>query len=361
LTANRLQKLRSLILENGLDAIIISQPENRCYLSRFTGSSGWLFISDEDLILATDFRYTEQAKQETEDFEVVETKGEIHKWFPELVSHFKWQKLGFEATHISYANYQKLDEVIKSGHVNFELAPTTGLVEGLRSVKETQELEFIAKAVELTEAAFRQVKAIIHPGIRENELAWEIEKFLRNNGSEGIPFEIIVASGPNSASPHGRPTERIICSGEPVLIDMGARVSGYCSDFSRTLCLAEADKTFREIYSIVLEAQFAAIEGVKTGMDAIEGDRLARVIIEKAGYSEAFGHGLGHGVGLVVHESPALSQYSSDSLLDGMVFTLEPGIYLPGWGGVRIEDMVALKEGKPEVLTKSERALPCVS
>ena len=170
-----------------------------------------------------------------------------------------------------------------------------------------------------------------------------------------MAFEIIVASGPNSALPHARPTERAIRSGEPVLIDMGARIDGYCSDLSRTLFSGTPSKTFQEIYSIVLKAQTAAIEGTTSQMAASEADRLARSVIEQAGYGEAFGHGLGHGVGLAVHEFPRLGLTSSDSLADGMVFTVEPGIYLPGQGGVRIEDMVVLENGKARVLTKATK------
>jgi len=359
LTLNRLQKLRSIIAEKGLDALLVSQPENRRYLSGFTGSSGWLLISDNRAILATDFRYVEQAKEETPDFEITQIKGALDSWLPELAFDLKWHKLGFEANFVSYHSYHRLSETIKSKQVNLELVPTTDLIEHLRSIKEPQELALIIKAVELTDAAFEQAKSLIHPGITEREAAWEIEKYLRQYGSEGIPFEIIVASGPNSALPHAKPTERIICSGEPVLIDMGARISGYCSDFSRTLCLEKDLKAvscqLSAIYDIVLKAQLAAMEGIKSGMDAAQADRLARAVIEQAGYGDAFGHGLGHGVGLAVHESPTLGPNSSDSLADGMVFTLEPGIYINGWGGVRIEDMVIIEKGRVRVLTRSEK------
>jgi Xaa-Pro aminopeptidase len=189
----------------------------------------------------------------------------------------------------------------------------------------------------------------------EKEVAWEIEKNLRQKGSEGVPFEIIVASGPNSALPHARPTDKTICPGEPVVIDMGARINGYCSDLSRTLFLGRANETFQEIYNIVLQAQTAAIEGTKSEMLASQADQLARSVIQQAGYGDAFGHGLGHGVGLAVHESPRLGLSSSDSLVDGMVFTIEPGIYLAGQGGVRIEDMVVLENGKARVLTKATK------
>ena len=353
----RLRKLRASIAERGLEALLIYQPENLLYLSGFTGSSGWLLISGQNAILATDFRYVEQAKGESPDFEIIQTKQELRDWLPGLVSDLGWHKLGFEANSISYEGYHKLSEAIKNRQVSLELVPTTGIVDQLRSIKEPEELQFITKAVALTDAVFEQAKLIIHPGITEKETAWEIEKFLRQEGSEGMPFEIIVASGPNSALPHARPAEKIICSGEPVLIDMGARINGYCSDFSRTLFLGETDKSLQEIYNIVLKAQTTAIERVESGMDASQADRLARSVVEQAGYGDAFGHGLGHGVGLAVHEFPTLGPSSSDSLADGMVFTIEPGIYLAGQGGVRIEDMVVLENGKAKVLSKAKRDL----
>jgi Xaa-Pro aminopeptidase len=351
----RLRKLRTSIAEKGLDALLLSQPENIRYLSGFTGSSGWLLISGQDAILATDFRYVEQAKGESPDFEIIQTKQDLRDWLPGLVSDLGWHKLGLEANFISYDSFHKLSEAIKTKQVNLELVPTTGIVEQLRSIKEPEELGFITKAVEIVDAAFEQAKAIIRPGITEKEAAWEIEKFLRQEGSEGLPFEIIVASGPNSALPHAKPIEKIINSGEPILIDMGARISGYCSDFSRTLFLEKADKIFQEIYNVVLKAQTTAIEGIKPGMDASEADQLARSIVEQAGYGDAFGHGLGHGVGLAVHEFPRLGPSSFDSLTDGMVFTIEPGIYIAGQGGVRIEDMVVLENGKARVLTRAKK------
>jgi len=351
----RLRKLRTSITEKGLDALLISQPKNLLYISGFTGSSGWLLVSGQNAILATDFRYVEQASRESPDFEIIQTKRELRDWLPGLVSDLGWHKLGFESDFVSYDGYDKLSEAIETKKANLEFVPTIGIVEQLRSIKDSEELGFITKAVELVDAAFEQAKAIIRPGITEKEAAWEIEKFLRQEGSEGMPFEIIVASGPNSALPHAHPTEKIICSNEPVLIDMGAKISSYCSDFTRTLFLGKANKIFQEIYHIVLKAQNTAIQGVESGMDASQADRLARSVIEQAGYGDAFGHGLGHGVGLLVHESPTLGPNSLDSLTDGMVFTIEPGIYLAGQGGVRIEDMVVLKNGKARVLTKAKK------
>lgn len=355
MSINRLQKLQPLLAEKGLDSLLVSLPENYRYLSGFTGSSGWLLISYSQSILATDSRYTEQAIQETRDFEIVQIKQGLASWLPGLVSNLGWHKLGFEADHVCYSDYHKLGETIKARHLNLELIPTTGLVEHLRSIKEPAELGLIMKAVELTDAAFAHIKSTIRAGVTEKEAAWEVEKFLRMSGSEGVPFEIIIASGPNSALPHARPTERAIQPGEPLLIDMGARICGYCGDFSRTSCLGKADKTLQEIYNVVLEAELTAIDRIESGMIATEADRLSRSVVEKAGYDSNFGHSLGHGVGLAIHELPTLSPTSSDLLADGMVFTIEPGIYIAGYGGVRIEDTVTLEKGKIKVLTKSDK------
>ncbi len=351
LRVERLHKLRRAVVEKELPAFLVSQRESIRYLSGFTGSTAWLLISERNAVLATDFRYTEQAKSECQDFEIAQIRGELHDWLPGLISDFGWRKLGFEASHVSYDSHHKLSEATGSKEANLELVPTTGMVEQLRSIKDAEELDLIVEAVGLADAVLEEAKTMLRVGTTEKEIAWEIEKSLRQRGSEGVPFEIIVASGANSALPHARPTDRAICTGEPVLIDMGARIGGYCSDLSRTLFLGGPNHPFGKIYDIVLKAQAAAVEGIRSGMGAAQADGLARNVIERAGYGDAFGHGLGHGVGLAVHESPRLGLKSLDSLADGMVFTVEPGIYLPGYGGVRIEDMVALENGRARVLT----------
>lgn len=356
---NRLQKLWPIISQKGLDALLVSQPENYRYLSGFTGSTGWLIISNSHTILATDSRYTEQAKQETQGFEIIQIRGGLDNWLPGLTSGLRWHKLGFEANHLSFAAHHKLSEAIKAKQPNMKLVPTANLVERLRSIKEPEELALIIKAVELADAAFEQVKATIRPGITEKKVAWGIESFLRQNGSEGVAFDLIVASGPNSALPHAQPTERILHPGEAVLIDIGARIGGYCSDFSRTLCLGKepeaASSQLSAIYSAVLEAQLTAIDRIQSGMTAAQADQLARSVIKQAGYGNNFEHGLGHGVGIAIHELPTLSPTSADLLADGMVFTVEPGIYIVGLGGVRIEDVVTLEKGRTKVLTKSKK------
>ncbi len=354
----RLDRLRTSMAERGLDGTLVCQPENRRYLSEFTGSSGWLVISAKQAVLATDFRYVEQAKAESPMFGVIQTKRELRDWFPDLASDLGLRKLGFEADFVSFDGHRKLSEALNTTQAaDLEIVPTTGLVEGLRAVKAPDELALINKAVELADAVLEEAKRLMHPGMTEKEAAWEIEKLLRQGGSEGVAFEIIVASGPNAALPHARPTEKKIVSGEPVVIDMGARIEGYCSDLTRTLFLGEPDKSMRKIYDIVLEAQIAAIDGVTSGMEAAQADQLARSVIEQAGYGDNFGHGLGHGVGLAVHELPTVGPASTGALAEGMVFTVEPGIYLPGEGGVRIEDIVVLENGKARILTGASKGL----
>jgi Xaa-Pro aminopeptidase len=353
---SRLEKLRHNVAHQEFDALLVSQPENRRYLSGFTGSAGWLLISASNALLAVDFRYVEQAKRESSDFDVIYIKGDIASWLAQMASDLGFKKIGFEADKITFATYHHLCKAASDNHNQIQFIPTTGLVESLRAIKEPEELQFIIEAVELADIALDYAKSIVRPGVTEKQIAWELEKFLREKGSETMPFDIIVASGPNSALPHAQPSDRVILRGEPVVIDMGARVNGYCSDLSRTLCLGKGDKTFFTIYDIVLGAQLAALATIGADLTGDQADRLARTVIDQANYGEAFGHGLGHGVGLEAHELPRLGSNSADLLVDGMVFTIEPGIYIAGWGGIRIEDTVVMENGKLKALTKAEKA-----
>ena len=352
---SRLQKLRQSLAQQELDAFIVSQPENRRYLSGFTGSAGWLLISASNAFLAVDFRYVEQAKKEAPDFDVIHVKGDLANWLPNLASDSGFKKVGFEADDVPLAIYQQLCKAAGDNDRQIQLFPTSGLVESVRAVKEPEEIELITEAVKLADAAFDHAKSAICPGVSEKEVAWALERFLRESGSEPMPFDIIVASGPNAALPHAKPSEKVILENESVVIDLGARVNGYCSDLSRTFFLGGEDKTFSKIYDIVLGAQLTALAAIASGISGDQADRLARAVVEQAGYSDAFGHGLGHGVGLGAHESPRLGPGSSDLLVDGMVFTVEPGIYIAGWGGVRIEDTVVMENGKVRALTRAEK------
>ncbi len=351
----RLEKLRQKLAEKELDAIFISQPENRYYLSGFSGSAGFLVITAQDAILATDFRYLEQAKAQAPEYRIFQISGDMASWFPELISGLKLRKLGFEAGHITFSLYRKLHDIIGKLEPPAKLVPLEGLVESLRAVKEPEEIAAITRAAELTDRAFAHIEGMIQAGMTEKEVAWEIEKFLREGGSQAVPFDIIVASGPNSALPHAKPSQRPIQPGEPILLDLGARIDGYSGDLSRTICLGTPDATFKKVYDIVLGAQLTALELIKEGMTGEEADRLARTVIAEAGYEKAFGHSLGHGVGLAAHESPRLGPGSTEPLTSGMVFTIEPGIYLPGWGGVRIEDLVVMEAGQARIISKSRK------
>jgi len=353
----RLAKLRQSLVEHELDAILITQPENRRYLSGFTGSAGVLLISGEAAMLATDFRYYEQAEKQAPDFELVKITAErkLKDLLPEMIERARARRLGFESAHLTVAQYEEWREATASSGV--EWVATRNIVERLRAIKDEAEIELIRRAVALADAAFAHIVEFIRPGMTEKEVAWELEAFMRTHGAEKVAFDIIVGSGPNGAMPHARTGERCIRAGEPIVMDLGARVDGYHSDLTRTVVLGQPDDKFRQIYDLVLQAQLAAEKGVRPGMTNKEADRLARQIIEEAGYGEQFGHGLGHGVGLAVHERPTVSHAAPEEepLQVGMVFTVEPGIYLPGWGGVRIEDMVLLREDGAEVLSAAPK------
>jgi Xaa-Pro aminopeptidase len=350
---NRINKLRQILNEKGVDAILISQPENRYYMSGFNGSAGYLFITQKQKVLATDFRYVEQVKSQSPDFNLFQISGSLSKWFPEILNGLNVKTLGFESADTSFERYQSMSGIIEKTGINLQLVPLTDTVENIRAVKDQEEIDCIRRAAEISDRAFKHIAEIIHKGMTELELAWELEKTMREYGSQSMPFEIIAGSGPNAALPHARPSERAIQQGEPIVIDFGAKVEGYCSDVTRTLCPGETDATFNKIYRIVLDAQMSAISKIVEGTTGAQADGFARKIIEEAGYGETFGHSLGHSLGLAAHEKPTLSRNSQDTLTENMVFTIEPGIYLPGWGGVRIEDTVMIKNGKISVLSQS--------
>lgn len=353
----RLKYLRQRLAELKLDVILVSQAANRRYLSGFTGSAGYLLISKRKSILATDFRYIEQSKAEAPDFPVVQITGELKRWFPKLISDWGVKRIGFESNDLTLSSYRQLVQGARKLPPKARplLIPTQGLIESLRAIKDIGEMKSLNSAAALADAAIEHANNVLEPGVTERELAWILERFLREKGSENLPFEIIVASGPNSALPHARPTDRQILSGEPIVIDLGARIDGYCSDITRTICLGEPSERLKNIYRTVNEAQITAIKKLRTGMTGEEADSPARGVITESGYANAFGHSLGHGVGLAEHEQPRIGPNSADILIEGMVFTIEPGIYLEGWGGVRIEDMVSLEKSGPRVLTQSKK------
>ncbi len=349
----RLTKLREALATDGLDAILITQPENRRYLSGFTGSDGALLISQDQAVLATDFRYYEQVEKQAPDFRLAKVTARFETLLPELIQQVGAKTVGFESAHLTVDQHQKWQEVAEG----FELVPTKGLVERIRAVKDEGELGKIRKAIALSDEALAHIADFIEPGMTEKEVAWELEVFMRTRGAEKLAFDTIVGSGPNGAMPHATVSERVIQAGEPIVIDMGAVIDGYHSDLTRTICAGRPDDKFKEIHAIVLEAQLTAERNIRPGMQGKQADGIARQVIEEAGYGENYGHGLGHGVGLAVHEKPGVGRLSEDVLEPGMVFTVEPGIYLPGWGGVRIEDIVVMRGDGVEVLTQASKAL----
>jgi len=355
----RLTKLRETLTTEGLDAILITQPENRRYLSGFTGSTGVLLISQEQTVLATDFRYYEQVEKQAPDFRLAKVTDKFKTLLPELVQQVGAKRVGFESAHLTVDQRQQWQEVAE-GAVStskFELAPTTELVKQIRAIKDEDELSKIRKAIALADQAIAHIARFVEPGMTEKEVAWELEVFMRTRGAEKLAFDLIVGSGPNGAMPHATVSERLIQAGEPIVIDMGAVIDGYNSDLTRTICAGRPNDKFREIHAIVLEAQLTAERNIRPGMQGKQADAIARKVIEEAGYGENYGHGLGHGVGLAVHEKPGVGRLSEDVLEPGMVLTIEPGIYLPGWGGVRIEDIVVMREDGVEVLTQASKEL----
>ena len=352
----RLENLRGKLQDKGLDSLLVSTPENRRYLSGFTGSAGYLVISSDLAILATDFRYVEQAGNQCPDFQVVKT-GSDWSWLMDLQREHRMKKLGFEGQHMTVATYRQLSEASQElpSADKPDLISTSGMVEELRTVKDTDELALLQKAIDVSDAAMQAISPTLKVGDTEKEVAWQLEKAMRDFGADSLSFDTIVAAGPNGAMPHHRPSDRPIALGEPVVIDMGAMVGGYCSDITRTFCVGEPDEMFRKVYDIVLGSQLAAIATVRAGMSGGEADELSRVVISEAGYGDNFGHSLGHGVGMAVHEYPRVGPKSGHHLEEGMVFTVEPGIYLSGWGGVRIEDVVILDNSGAQVLSKAPK------
>jgi len=347
----RLDKLRKALVEQELDAILITQPENRRYLSGFTGSAGVLLISADQAIIATDFRYYEQVARQAPDFQLIKIEERFTDILPDLLAQVGARRVGFESAHLTFGQCMEWQKAAQG----FEFVPTKDMVEKIRAVKEEDELKKIKRAVALTDEAFAHIADFIEPGMTEKEVAWELEAFMRTYGAEKIAFDPIVAASLNGAMPHATPSERAIRPGESLIMDFGCVIDGYHSDMTRTICLGRPDDRFQEVYNLVLSAQLAAEEAIRPGMMGKEADGIARKVIEEAGYGEQFGHGLGHGVGLAIHEKPTLGKTSEDVLEPGMVFTVEPGIYIPGWGGVRIEDVVVLGEDGPEVLTKAAK------
>ncbi len=368
----RLERIRAALAEERLDALLISgavddvygrHSQNRFYASGFTGSFGFCVITLDKALMAVDSRYVEQAEREAKPngYEVWKFK-QRGSWIADLAKEMDLagKRIGISAADMTLDTYERLRRAVEG--ITWGLRPEIGLaspiIEKLRQHKDAAELAALQRAIDIGDEAFERVESRLAAGQTEEELATAIEREIRELGGQGLSFETIVAGGAWAAQPHATPRPEAIVEGEPIVIDMGVLAGGYCSDLTRTTRLGRLSDEMRAIYEIVFEAQRAAIEGVESGMAASKAHSLAADVIAKAGHEEHFGHGLGHGVGLEVHEGPALGPSSEDTLEEGMVFTIEPGIYVPGLGGVRIEDVVVLENGRARVLSHARKLTP---
>lgn len=349
---NKLNNLREKFLEHNIDGLLIMSEFNRRYMTNFTGTAGVVLISANEAAFITDFRYIEQAKRQAEQYEIVEHDGNIYKAIASEVKRLGIKNLGFEQDYVSFAQYKIFADIIKC-----DLIPVSNIVEKLRLLKDEQEINIIKEATALADKAFSHILTFIKSGMKEIEVANELEFFMRKHGADSSSFDIIVASGARSALPHGVASEKIIEQGDFVTLDFGAYYKGYVSDITRTIAIGEPSEQLREIYNVVLEAQKRGVAQIKGGMTGKEADAITRDYITDKGYGDYFGHSTGHGIGLEVHEAPRLSKQSSTVLQAGMVVTVEPGIYIPNVGGVRIEDDILITNEGNEVLTKSPKEL----
>ena len=344
--SDRLGRVRAAMDERSLSAMLVTTPASVRWLSGFTApEDARVLITPHDAWLLTDGRYVAQADEESRLEPIIE-----RDWMSEVASRVRSGPLGVEAEHLTLASASSL-----AGKLGHEPVRTEGLVSRLRRVKDASEIDAIRRAAALTDRAFAHALRTLRPGVREVEVALEIERFVRTQGGDGMAFDVIVASGPRSAMPHGTASPKPIEEGELVTIDMGARIDGYCADMTRTVGVGEVSPAHRELFEAVLEAERAALAEVRPGANGKDLDAVARDVLTGHGLGEAFAHSLGHGVGLDVHEGPALSARSNDELAAGMVVTIEPGAYRPGDAGVRIEDLAVVTDDGHEVLSSSPK------
>jgi Xaa-Pro aminopeptidase len=329
--------------------LLVTEPANVRYLSGFQSTNAALFVEDGGVRLFADFRYAE-AGRKVPGVEFVETRRNLLAELAELLSG----RVAFEASSLTYAGY----ETLAGG--GLDLVPTRGLVEGLRAVKDEEELEAIRGAAAIGDAAFARLAEERFVGRTERELAWRMEQLLHEEGAHGLSFPVVVAAGRTGAAPHAKPGDRPVEAGETVVVDAGAVLDGYCSDCTRTFATGALPEELDRAYRVCLEAQLAGLGAVRAGVSGVDADAAARTVIEEAGFGEAFGHGLGHGIGLVVHEDPVLRRESTDVLEAGNVVSVEPGVYLSGLGGIRIEDLVIVTDEGAEVLTPFTKELVIV-
>lgn len=347
----RIDRLRSLMLERRIEALLVTRRENVQYLTGFTGSSGSVLVSPKRMVLITDFRYMLQARAEAPGMQLVIQKNEWTLAVKKAAERIGAGKLWFDESSVTVETAGRLR---KAG---LSLKGSPDIVAELRQKKDEAELSAIRRAIRRAEESFLEIRRLIRPGAKERDIAIRLEYLMRSKGARRQAFETIVASGRNGAMPHASTTDRCIRQGDLVTIDFGAEADGYYCDITRTVCAGRPTKKQREIHGIVQAARQAAIALIRPGAECSDVDAEARRIIKNAGYGRYFGHATGHGVGLMVHEGPVVSARSKTRMGAGMVVTIEPGIYIPGWGGVRIEDMVLVTETGAEVMTSLARDL----
>ena len=337
-----------------IDAVLISNGNNMRYVSGFAGETGYLYISSKHHMVITDFRYTYQAEAEAEGYEIVTIGSEgYEKAINDILRTDNVKRLGFESNDMMYSRYENLLDQLEVD----ELVPVKDEITSLRRIKTPQELEYISKAEGIGDKVFTEILTFIKPGMTELEVAARIEYLLKLYGGEKLSFSAIVASGVNSSMPHAVPSKKKIEDGDFLTMDYGCVYEGYCSDMTRTIVVGKASDKQKEIYNTVLEAQLAALDAIRAGLKGKDVDKIARDIINNAGYEGCFGHGLGHSVGLFIHENPRLSPSEEEIIEAGMIQTVEPGIYVRGFGGVRIEDLVLVTEDGYENYTHSDKSL----
>lgn len=349
--------LRKLEDEN-LDGLFLVTDHNIRYLSGFTDSDSFLLISNKENYLITDGRYTEQAKEECPDFNIVNWRQpsqpcRLTEVVNTLVDKLGLKRLGFEREHVTYDMYDNLVEDVSTA----DIVPTKGIVDELRYTKDENEIENMRKAAEITDKAFNKILDYIEPGITEKEAATQLEYYLKKFGADAPGFETILISGTRTSLLHGKPSDKKIEYGDFITMDFGALYNGYISDMTRTVVVGKANEKQKEIYGLLRTAQEAGLNAIKAGVSGKLPDDKVREVIRAGGYIDKYYPGLGHGVGLVVHEEPFMGINSKNILKKNCVITVEPGIYIPKWGGVRIEDMVLVKEEECEILTKSPKNL----
>lgn len=349
------EAIRKIFSNTGVEALFITDPHNMWYLSGFRGGEGMVYLSPERQVVITDSRYTESASRES-SFEIIEENRQHRRTdiLDELLKEDNVHIVGYEDKFMRCYEFSRLQNRLT--RVN-QWMPLDEQIDEIRQIKSDEELQLIAKAESIGDAAFAEIVKFIKPGMKEIEVAAELEYQMKMHGGSRLSFDTIIASGPDSSMPHAVPSGRELRDGDFVVMDFGCVYDGYCSDMTRTVCIGKASDEQKKIYGIVLKAQQAALDGIHAGMTGREADALARDVITEAGYGQAFGHALGHGVGLYIHESPRLSQNDSTVLREGMVESVEPGIYLPQQFGVRIEDLVVIGKDGVRDLSRSPKEL----